>query len=221
MPNAGCRRLRSSPSAVFGQAARRRRRRASSLTTSSVGAPARRSRQTRRRVSRLAAGIDAASMARQCQPPKQRNVACICLPARPVPAAGWAGICAAGRPARRTANPRNKSPATLSLACARRARSVRQPPARRSDKQPTSAKKRQPAHQRAAPGTGQREATALPENRRRAQFQASTLPLARRAASFMSVGARFLPCIMRTRALAAPRSMPAQVTISGPVSSSR
>ena len=34
-------------------------------------------------------------------PPKLRNVACICLPARPVPAAGWAGICAAGRPARR------------------------------------------------------------------------------------------------------------------------
>ena len=50
---------------------------------------------------------------------------------------------------------------------------------------------------------------------------ASLLPLAIRAASFISVGTRFLPCIMRMRAFAAPRSMPAQVTISGPVSSSR
>ena len=63
----------SSRSAGIRSAARRRRRRASSITTSSVGEPARRSRQARRRVSRLAAGIDAASMARQCHLPNKKT----------------------------------------------------------------------------------------------------------------------------------------------------
>ena len=65
MPSADCRHFASSRLRIFVQAARRRRRRASSSTTSNVGAPARRSRQARRRVAPSAAGIDAASMARR------------------------------------------------------------------------------------------------------------------------------------------------------------
>ena len=72
MPALAARSLRTHRRALV-QAARRRRRRASSLTTSNVGAQARRSRQARRRVSRLAAGIDAASMARQCHLPNKET----------------------------------------------------------------------------------------------------------------------------------------------------
>ena len=95
MARRGCRknsqvgRERSSP------AARRRRRRASSNTRRNEGGLARCSRQARRPASPLAAGTDAASMARQC-PITFKNRRMFFSTRPGVSAAGWAGACFAG-----------------------------------------------------------------------------------------------------------------------------
>ncbi|MFL6679986.1 MAG: hypothetical protein ACJ8IK_16740 [Burkholderiaceae bacterium] len=52
----------------------RHKRQASFVTTKIAGKVTRRSRQARRPAKAMAAGIDAASMARRCQNPSQKNL---------------------------------------------------------------------------------------------------------------------------------------------------